>query len=111
MQRPQKTLPTLGIRIYIDHIWYYTLGKLFEKMGYQQLEANPCVRVHEVGDKNTLTSTYTDDVFGASTTREGVKKAKQDILERWEISNAEDYELFLGVTVDIDKKIGNTSIS
>ncbi len=93
------------------HIWYNTLGQSFEELGYQQSEADPCVRVREVGDEYTLMSTYTDDVFGALLTHEGVKKAKQEIAQRWEISDAEDYELFLGVTVDIDEKIGDTSIS
>ncbi len=89
----------------------WDISKSFKEMGYQQLGVDPCVQVQDVNGEYTLTTTYTDDIYGVSSTKEGVKKAKREIAKRWEINDAEDYELFLGVTVDINNKLGDTSIS
>ena len=51
----------------------------YEALGYYKSIANPCVHSRVNGNEYTVTSTYTDDVFGASSTEEGAAKAKEEI--------------------------------
>jgi len=51
------------------HDWYETLMTTYDKLNYITSRADPCVRYKR---DDGVTDTYTDDVFGASTTDEEV---------------------------------------
>jgi len=59
------------------HDWYETLTVTYNKLGYGMSRADPCVRYKKEGDGYTLTSTYMDDVFGASKTDREVQRRKE----------------------------------
>lgn len=44
--------------------WWHELDGSFRKLGYYQSQADTCVRLHLVNSELTITSTYTDNVFG-----------------------------------------------
>jgi len=50
------------------HDWYETLTETYDKLEYITSRADPCVRYKREDGDYTITDTYMDDVFGASTT-------------------------------------------
>ena len=89
------------------HDWYETLAETYNKLGYVTSGADPCVRYKQEGDDYTITDTYTDDVFGASTTDEEIKRRKDEMGKEWEIKDVGETEYFLGTRVqqDLDRGI------
>ena len=69
----------------------------YELLGYYKSLADPCVHSCLIQNKHTITSTYTDDIFGASTTKEGVEKAKEEIEACFEIKDVGDLGYILGI--------------
>jgi hypothetical protein len=57
--------PLYGL-IQAGHIWYNLLAEGYKDLGYRVSKADPCIRIHKQGSDFTITSTHTDDVFGAS---------------------------------------------
>ena len=47
--------------------WFYLLDNAFAGLSYYQSKADSCIHSHFINSKYTLTSTHTDNVFGAST--------------------------------------------
>ncbi|GAW05952.1 retrovirus-related pol polyprotein [Lentinula edodes] len=91
-----------------SHDWQDTLGKGYEEDGYIASRANPCVRYRQIDDEYTLSTTYGDDVNGASSTESGRKKAIADLGKRWESSEVNSGVL-LGMTIFQDP--GSKSIT
>jgi len=84
------------------HDWYETLTETYDKLGYTTSRADPCVRYKQEDNDYTITDTYTDDVFGASTTENKVEKRKNEMGREWEIKDMEESEYFLGMRVQQD---------
>jgi len=61
------------------HDWYETLTETYNKLGYTTSRADPCVRYKQEDNDYTITDTYTDDVFGASTTEGEVERRKSEM--------------------------------
>ena len=59
----------------------------YKALGYCKSITDPCVHSRVNGNKFTVTSTYTDDVFGTSLMEEGAAKAKEGIEKCFEIKD------------------------
>jgi hypothetical protein len=88
------------------HDWYETLTETYDKLGYITSRADPCVRYKREKDDYTLTDTYTDDVFGASTSTEEIERRKSEMGKEWEIKDMGETEYFLGMRVQQDLTLG-----
>lgn len=55
--------------------------------------------------------TYTDDIFGASNTKEEGERRKDEIGKEWEIKDMGETEYFLGMQVQQDLKLGTIQLS
>ena len=79
------------------HDWYETLSTTFNQLGYITSRADPCVQIKKVNGDYTVTTTYTDDIFGASNSDEEIKGRKDEIGRVWEIKDVGESEYFLGM--------------
>ena len=93
------------------HLWGKTLDETYQKGNFTKSLADPCIRFKRKGEEYTLTGTYTDDVKGASSTAEGALNAKDALKKHWELTDSNDLNLMLGVTVTQDKELGNITLS
>ena len=84
------------------HDWYQTLSGTYNDLGYTTSHADTCVRFKKEGENYTLTDTYTDDTFGASSSDEEAKRRKDEIGKVWEIKDVGETEYFLGMRVQQD---------
>ena len=93
------------------HDWYETLSKTYNKLGYVTSRADPCVRYKREDNDYTITDTYTDDVFGASTTDEEIEKRKDEMGKEWEIKDVGENDYFLGMRVQQDLTTGTIRLT
>jgi len=87
------------------------LRKTFERHGYYRSKADPQIRSRIYGDEFTLTSTWTDDILGASSTPEEEKRAKDELQSSYEIKDLGEAKLILGIQIDRDQKSGDITLS
>lgn len=83
----------------------------YESLGYYKSLADPCVHSHIIGGVQTITSTYTDDIFGMSSTKEGAERAKEEIKACFEIKDVGDLGYILGIQVEKEETMGAISLS
>ncbi len=89
------------------HDWFETLAKTYDDLGYYMSRADPCVRTKWDDDRSfTITDTYMDNVWGASTSAEEADRRKNELAECWEIKDVRENGYFLGMHVDQDLKAG-----
>ncbi len=93
------------------HDWYETLTETYNKLGYITSRADPCVRYKREDNAYTLTDTYTDDIFGASSTEEEKERRKSEMGKEWEIKDVGETEYFLGMRVQQDLTLGTIRFS
>ena len=89
------------------HDWYQTLSGTYNDLGYTTSHADTCVRFKKEDENYTLTDTYTDDTFGASSSDEEAKRRKDDIGKVWETKDVGETKYFFGMRVqqDINREI------
>ena len=75
------------------------LSRTYEELGYYQSRADQCVRTRWRNGEFTITNTYTDDVFGGSSTGKGGEVVKKELGDRWDTSDV-DGSILLGVAVE-----------
>jgi len=82
------------------HDWAENLNKTFEGHGYYKSHADPQIwsKVHD--DELTLTSTWIDDVLGASSTIESEHLAKSQLASSYEIKDLGEAKFILGMRID-----------
>ncbi len=85
------------------HDWAENLDKMFEGHGYYKSWADPQICSHVIGDEYTITSTWTDDVLGASTTFEGESTAKSELEQSYKIKDLGSTKYILGIHIDYDE--------
>lgn len=113
----------LGMEDYVCHVlktlygtmqggydWWGELDMSFKRLGYTPSAADSCVRSKVVDGKLTLTNTYTDDVFGASSTPEGAAKAKAELASEYEIKDLGDLKMLLGMRINHDREKGTMTL-
>jgi len=82
------------------HDWAENLDKTFEGHRYYKSCADPQIRSKVHNDKLTLTSTWTNDVLGASSTIEGKHLAKSQLASSYEIKDLGEAKFILGMRID-----------
>ena len=85
------------------HDWAENLDKTFQGHGYYKSCANPQIRSRVLNDELTLTSTWTDDILGASSTAEGKKLAKSELGSSYEMKDMGEAKLILGMRITQNK--------
>ena len=93
------------------HDWFETLGATYNDLGYTTSRADPCVRFKRENGNYTITDTYTDDVFGASSSEEEAKARKDEMGRIWDIKDVGENEYFLGMRVQQDLKSGTIRLT
>lgn len=94
------------------HDWFETLGDGYDELDYYTSRADPCVRTKQSDDGSyTLTDTYTDDVWGASSSREEAEHRMKELGELWEIRDVGENKYFLGMKIDQDVEKGTIRLS
>ena len=88
------------------HNWYETLTETYNKLGYTTSQADPCVRYKQEDNDYTITDTYMDDVFSASTMEGKVERRKSEMGREWEIKDVGESEYFLRMRVQQDLTLG-----
>lgn len=83
--------------------WWCTLDKDMKKFGYKRSEADQSVRSRQRNSKMTITSTYTDDTSGMSSSKEEAKKARQELGTNFEIKDLGDLKFVLSIRITRDR--------
>ena len=81
------------------HDWAENLDKAFDGHGYYKSYADPQIPSRVINDEFTLTSTWTDDILGASSTIEGEQMAKDQLAKTYEIKDMGETTLILGMHI------------
>ena len=82
------------------HDWAENLDKTFEGHRYYKSHADPQIQSKVHDDELTLTSTWTNDVLGASSTLEGEHLAKSQLGSSYEIKDLGEAKFILGMRID-----------
>ena len=106
-----KLVHTIYGTVQGGHDWYETLSMTFTKIGYTTLRADLCVRFKKENGSYTITDTYTDDIFCASSTDEEGERRKSEIGKEWEIKDVGEMEYFLGMRVEQDLDLGTIQLT
>ena len=87
------------------------MSSAYGSLGYYKSLADPCVHSCIIEGVQTSTSTYTDDIFGASSTKEGAERAKEEIEGCFKIKDVGDLGYILGIRVEKDETTAAISLS
>ena len=82
--------------------WAETLNKEMRELGYYRSKADPAVQSRHANGNITITSTYTDDTMGISSSKEEAKRAKDKLGWTYETKDLGDANLVLGIRIDRD---------
>jgi len=92
------------------HDWAENLNKTFEGHEFYKSCADPQIQSRVYGDELTLTSTWTDNVLGASSTTEDKYLVKSQLRSSYEIKDLGEAKLILGMRIDRSPQ-GNVRLS
>ncbi|KIJ23037.1 hypothetical protein M422DRAFT_196412 [Sphaerobolus stellatus SS14] len=106
-----KALRSVYGTMFGGYDWADDLENSYEGLGYYQSLADPCIHSRYIDEEYTLTSTYTDDVFGASSTEKGAKKAVEELERCYELKDAGSTGQILGIKVERDMEKGTLRLS
>jgi len=81
------------------HNWAENLDKTFERHGYYKSCADPQIHSGVINEELTLTSTWTNDILGASSTIEGKEKAKAKLSSSYKIKDLGEVTFILGMQI------------
>lgn len=90
--------------------WWQELDKEMKELGYYRSQADQCVRSRHVNGEVTITSTYTDDVSGLSTTVEGSIEARKELGLKFKVKDLGEVNLILGIRVTRNRQAGTISL-
>jgi len=82
------------------HDWAENLDKTFEGHRYYKSHADPQIQSKVHDDELTITSTWTDDILGASSTVERERLAKFQLGSSYEIKDLGEAKFILGMQID-----------
>lgn len=105
-----KLLKTLYGMMQGAHDWAKVLNHTYKGHGYYKSKADSqvCSKVEE--DEFTITSTWTDDVLGASSTKSGKRIAKDELARSYEIKDLGEACYILGMWIDYNKENGTVRL-
>jgi len=84
---------------------------MFEGHGYYRSKADPQICSRVQNDKFTLTSTWTDNILGASSTLERETLAKEELAASYELKDIREAKLILGMRIDRNPSSGDITLS
>lgn len=93
------------------HDWAQTLERAYQGHGYYTSKADPQVRFKVVDNELTLTSTWTDDILGASSTELGENRAKEELGSSYEIKDLGTARFILGMKIEHNDTDGSITLS
>ncbi|KAF7762373.1 hypothetical protein Agabi119p4_8966 [Agaricus bisporus var. burnettii] len=93
------------------HDWAKTLECTYQGHGYYTSKADPQVRSRVVDDEVTITSTWTDDILGASSTENGESLAKLELGRSYELKDLGQANFILGMKIERDEATGDITLS
>ncbi|KAF7776615.1 hypothetical protein Agabi119p4_5008 [Agaricus bisporus var. burnettii] len=93
------------------HDWARTLERTYQSHGYTTSRADPQVRFRVHQDEITLTSTWTDDILGASSTEIGESTAKEELRSSHELKDLGQAKYILGRRIETDDTTGCIKLS
>lgn len=88
--------------------WWDELDGTYGDLGYRRSHADQSVRVRETDNGTTITSTYTDDVTGVSSSTEEADRAKMELGAKYDMKDLGDLDFVLGIKIfhnPVDKSI------
>lgn len=92
--------------------WWNELNEGFDDIRYYTSTANPCIHLRWDNSGNiTITNTYTDDVFGASSNPQIMHNAKAEIEHCYKIKDVGEIQKFLRLKVIWNKDNHEISFS
>ncbi|KAF5320751.1 hypothetical protein D9619_000007 [Psilocybe cf. subviscida] len=86
--------------------WSIALSNEMKELGYYESRADQSVRTRLRDGEHTITATYSDDVTGATTTREGYEIAMCELGRKFEVKDLGELKFVIGMAVDRDWKSG-----
>lgn len=94
------------------HNFQHEVVGSFESLGYYRSLADPCIhsQVSEDG-VHTITSTYTDNIFGISSTHAGGRTASKELDSCFETKDLGEPMYILSIEIVHDKQAGTISLS
>lgn len=93
------------------HDWAYNLDRTYQGHGYYASKADPRIRSRVEGDDVTITSTWTDDILGASSSESGEVKAKGELARSYELKDLGEAKFILGMKIERNKETGDITLS
>jgi len=91
--------------------WWDSLDKEYNQLGYYRSKADMSVRSCNVDGEITITSTYTDDVTGISSSVVGAEKAQDELGLQYEVKDSGKSRLILVIRIDRDRAAGTILLS
>jgi hypothetical protein len=93
------------------HNFQHEVVGSFESLGYYRSLADPCIHSRVVDDVHTITSTYTDDIFGISSTTAGGRTASEELDTCFDTKDLGEPTYILGIEIKRDANAGTISLS
>jgi hypothetical protein len=87
-----------------------SFNSTFKELQHRQSRADPCIQMHHSNLGYTITSTYTDDVAGGSSTHAAGVKVREDLGKAYEISNLGQPNKCLRMSIVVDDQMGDISL-
>jgi hypothetical protein len=91
--------------------WWHELNGRYHDLGYYKFQADTCVHSCVIDSKHAITSTYTNNVFGALSTPKGAALATKELGECYEIKDVGNLQYILGMRIEHDPQTGVSSLS
>jgi len=91
--------------------WWNMLNKDMVDLGYYHSKADPSVCSRHANGEITITSTYTDDTTGVSSSKEEAGRAKEELGRTYEMKDLGEVGLVLGIKIERNREAGTLSIS
>ena len=91
--------------------WWETLDAKMSELGYYCSKADPSVCSRHADGNVTITSTYTDDMTGISSSHEEAERAKDKLGWHYDVKDLGEANMILGIHVEHNRNAGTISIS
>jgi len=90
--------------------WAENLDKTFEGHGFYKSRAGPQIHLRVFHDEFTITSTWTDDILGASSSINGEKLAKAQLSMSYKLKDLGEAKLILGIHIERNPISGDITL-
>lgn len=90
--------------------WWKAHDEDMKEKGFYRSQADPSVRSRNVNGEITITSTYTDDVNGLSSTVEGGILARKEMGYKYDVKDLGEASSILGIRITRDWDAGTISL-